>query len=193
MIRFLLVSLVIGFLIGATPVVQKPAHAGHLMPAAQVERLLEAAAKYSRYDKPWFARPQVWVMTPEEFAQDVCGDPDPNTCNALGATSREWPYEVMIRSPAAPDQMPEYFQSVDRVSVHELIHWLQDMNGYGLPPGEKSSNDVSCAMLQAGEAEAYAGAYRYATEVEGVSQGFFIAQTYEGCVTWKLMNGRGSH
>lgn len=155
---------------------------GPVMSEAEYGPLLDAAVKYSRYEKPRDARPTIVLLTPEQFSAEVCSGAS-GICPYLGVVDMVDPsHKILIQNPSPPQPVADFEQSRNQIIVHELIHWLQTQNG---------NTKRDCASVQAQETEAYSGAYNYHVEVEHASQPFWLADDYGQCMIRKM--NRGHH
>lgn len=146
----------------------------------QVEHYLDMAVKYSRYRKPWFVRPQIDIVDPEKWREQVCeGDAD---CGILGYTSDDERDVVHVIAVIPPEAVDRLGWSRDEIIVHELVHWLQIQSGQEYP--------IECAMRDAMETEAYNTQFQYSVQELHEDHQFWKPNVYAGCLLQKMMRGR---
>lgn len=168
---------------GTTPVKPQP-KLGYFLDAKQTEHYLDMAVKYSRYKKPWFARPKIDVVPVGKFREAACGWAELD-CGILGYTSPDERDVVHVIDTLPMKAVERLGWTRDEIIVHELVHWLE------IQSGATFSSD--CSILNADESDAYNAQFQYAVHELKASHGFWIPDVYGQCMLNKMLKGRGHH
>lgn len=182
-------GLVVGGLIGAKqaakPIAPQPIY-GTILDEAQTDYFLDMAVKYSPYHKPLFKRPKVDIVPTPKWQYLMCGNPTLD-CGLLGYTSGEERNIVHVVAVMPAEGVKRLGWTRDEIIVHELVHWLQH------EADAEAFDDMSCAMDDAIETEAYNAQFQFAVRELHNNHGFWKPEIYSACVAEKIMNGRGHH
>jgi hypothetical protein len=151
---------------------------GQPLSSAETDRLVDMAVKYSRYSKPWFARPVVDVVPGPRFNAKVCGG---EYCGILGYTASDERDVVHVIDKVPDVTAQSRGWTREEIIVHELVHWLQI----------KAGNEwmSACANQDADETEAYNAQYQFAVRELHMDHGFWKPDIYLGC----QLEHRGHH
>lgn len=171
----------IGWANGIKPIKPQPIF-GVTLSKKQTEHYLDMAVKYSRYKKPWFARPKIDIVDPVKWLDQVCGG-DP-LCGIAGYTSDDERNVVHVLAALPAEAGARLGWSRDEIIVHELVHWLQIQDGQEYPQ--------ECAARDAMETEAYNTQFQYSVWELHEDHQFWKPNVYANCMLQK-MYGRGRH
>jgi hypothetical protein len=137
---------------------------GTALPADQVRQLVLQAVAFSRYPMPKKI-PIVDLIPSKDFAAKVCKT-DPDCVEVMLG------YYIVTQGDIVHVRVGTD-RPVDGIAVHEIVHWLQALNGWGFAS--------DCQDMAAHEIEAYSVEYVRDTWAH-IERPLDIPNVYEECV-----------